>query len=296
MKSATSDGEALARAAVGVAGEAARRLQLPAPMLVRVGNSAVFRCGDTALRVGRQGSDGEVAVRLSRLLAAAGVPVPAALADAADVDGWPVTIWPWVESSGAAVDGEALGQIVARLHAIDPADVRAVVAIPPWTASPAADPSSALAEIRDRSLLSVRQLKRLEAVCDERRDWHRRTEAPTVTCHGDLHLNNVVVTDDGLCVMDWDGLCVAPACWDHAMFTTLDLWDGAPGFYRAFARGYGRDYSNDRGCQDLAVLRLLAATANLVLKAQWDNRAVEQLEVRMRYWMGDPAGGPWRAV
>ena len=65
MKSATSDGEALARAAISVAGEAARRLQLPTPMLVRVGNSAVFRCGDSALRVGRQGSDCEVAVRLS---------------------------------------------------------------------------------------------------------------------------------------------------------------------------------------------------------------------------------------
>lgn len=80
------------------------------------------------------------------------------------------------------------------------------------------------------------------------------------------------------------------------MLTTLDLWGGPPGFYLAFSRGYGRDYRNDRGCRDLAVLRLLAATANLVLKSQWDERAAQQVEVRLRYWMGDPHHGLWYAV
>ena len=58
----------------------------------------------------------------------------------------------------------------------------------------------------------------------------------------------------------------------------------------------GRDYWNDRGCRDLATLRLLTATVSLVLKSQWDEPAARQLEVRLRYWMADPDNGPWNAV
>ena len=80
------------------------------------------------------------------------------------------------------------------------------------------------------------------------------------------------------------------------MFTTLDLWDGPPGFYGAFSRGYGRDYSNDDGCRDLAARRLLAATANLVVRSQWDERAAEQVDVRLRYWMGDSDQASWSPI
>jgi hypothetical protein len=282
-----------AEAAVRVARVAAERARLPPPSLVRIGSSAVFRCGDTALRVGQEGSDAAAAVRLAHFLGTVGIPVLEPLADPFDIEGLPVTIWPWVERSTDEVDGDALGQIVARLHAIRPEQVESVVDVPSWSWGGAADPRPALDEICSRSLLSAPHLERLEAVYAQHAGWHHRTEAPTVMCHGDLHPNNVVVATDGLWLIDWDSVCLAQACWDHAMLTTLDLWGGPPGFYSTFAHGYGYDYSADRGCRDLAVLRLLTATANLVLKAQRDQSALPQVDIRLGYWMGEHVGARW---
>jgi len=286
----------LAEAAGRVARSVAAHLGLAAPLLLRVGTSAVFRCGDTAVRIGAKGAEPEPTIRLVRFLAGAGIPVPVPLAGPFDVDGHPVAIWRWVAATGQPVDGEALGRVVARVHAIVLSDLPGVVNIPSWSERAVADAGPALIEIRSRSLLPRVQLERLEAVYRHHLGWETRTQTPTVVCHGDLHLNNVLVTDDGLCLIDWDTVCLAPACWDHAMFTTLDLWGGPRGFYGAFSRGYGHDYSTDPGCRDLAVPRLLAASANLVLNAQWDNRAAAQVAVRMGYWMGDSSARSWEAV
>ena len=256
----------LAAAAPEVARVAAARLGLPKPELVRVGSSAVFRCGQAALRVDGPEVNTEAAVQLSRFLDGAGIPVPVALADPTEIEGWQVTTWPWLEKSTAQVDGQELGSLLAQVHAIDPIVVQKVANIPSWSELPLIDLGPTLVEISERSLLPASQLERLQSAYVRHRDWEHRTEAPPVICHGDLHLNNVVVNDKGLWLIDWGAVCVAPACWDHAMFTTLDLWGGSPGFYGAFSRGYGRDYSNDRGCSDLAAMRLLSATANLVLK------------------------------
>ena len=285
-----------AEAATRVARLAAVRAGLPAPSLVRIGSSAVFRCGEAAMRVSPKGSDAAGATRLARLLADAGIPAPVPLAEPFDIGGWPVTIWPWLEKSSDAVDAEALGRIVAQLHALSLADIEPVLQVPSWNQNDAADPQAALDEIRSRSLIPARELERLDAVFAEHASWHDRAEARTVMCHGDIHPGNLLATHDRLWLIDWDSACMAPACWDHAMLTTLELWGSPPGFYAAFARGYGRDYSADPACRDLAVLRLLTATASLVVRAQWDPSAMAQVQVRLRYWMGAAVPGSWHAV
>jgi len=283
-------------AATRVARLAAVRAGLPAPSLVRIGSSAMFRCGEAAMRVSPKGSDATSAARLARFLADAGIPAPVPLEEPFDIEGWPVTIWPWLEGSSDPVDGEALGRIVAKLHALSLAHIEPVLQVPSWNQNDAADPRAALDEIRDRSLISAPELERLDAVFTEHAGWQERTEARSVVCHGDLHPNNLLATHDRLWLIDWDSVCLAPAFWDHAMLTTLELWGGPPGFYAAFARGYGHDYSADPACRDLAMLRLLTATANLVLRAQWDPSAVAQVQVRLRYWMGEAVPGSWHAV
>ena len=229
-----------------IACSVADRLGLSPLSLLRLGTTAVFRCGDTSLRIGPRGTDPEPTIRLVRFLAEAQIPVPVPLDGPFDEGGYPVVIWRWVEATGQVVDGESLGQVVARLHGIDRADIQAVANIGMWSDRALADPGPALAEIGKRSLLPRRQLERLEDVYQHHRGWEHRTQTPVVVSHGDLHLNNVVATDDGLCLIDWDTLCLARGCWDHAMFTTLALWGGPPGFYEAFARGYGGDYSPTR--------------------------------------------------
>ena len=59
-----------------------------------------------------------------------------------------------------------------------------------------------------------------------------------VLCHGDVHPGNVLQTDDGPVLIDWDLLCVGPAGWDHApLMTWTERWGGEPGLYEAFADG-----------------------------------------------------------
>ena len=55
----------------------------------------------------------------------------------------------------------------------------------------------------------------------ERNASWRRLDGIHVTCHGDVHPGNVVMTMDGPVLIDWDLMCIAPAGWDHAMLLTL---------------------------------------------------------------------------
>ena len=79
MSSRAVDKRELPLAAVDTGQVAADRLGLGEPVLVRVGTSAVFRCGGTALRAEGPGADAATAVLVPRFLAASGIQLPTAL-------------------------------------------------------------------------------------------------------------------------------------------------------------------------------------------------------------------------
>src|SRR5437588_819120 len=99
-----------------------------------------------------------------------------------------------LEGEGLARAAVVIAGELARLLGNDVTAARQVANIPSWEELSFAEPRSVLEEIRDRSLLRRSQLERLEAAYDSCSDWHVRTEAPAVICHGDLHLNNVLAT------------------------------------------------------------------------------------------------------
>ncbi len=89
-------------------------------------------------------------------------------------------------------------------------------------------------EIDDRAWSALR------AVVDSHHDWSTFDPAETLICHGDVHPGNVMMTDHGPMLLDWDLMCRAPAGWDDAALVTwAQRWGGDPALYPAFAEGYG---------------------------------------------------------
>ena len=95
-------------------------------------------------------------------------------------------------------------------------------------------------------------------------------------------------------IIDWDAICLGPPAWDHApLMTWADRWGGAAEAYPDFARGYGADLRESSLAQELAALRLLAPTINIIINSASNAAYAAEAQARMRYWLGDPAAPAW---
>jgi hypothetical protein len=95
-------------------------------------------------------------------------------------------------------------------------------------------------------------------------------------------------------IVDWDTIYVGPLQWDHsALLTWAERWGGQPGDYSAFADGYGESFIDDPLATELAKMRLLAPTGNMIVKGQHDHRAAAEATLRMRYWRNEPEAPTW---
>jgi hypothetical protein len=63
--------------------------------------------------------------------------------------------------------------------------------------------------------------------------------------------------------------------------------------YRDFARGYGSDLRDSALARELASLRLLAPTVNMILNGARDPACAAEAKARIRYWLGDPTAPAW---
>jgi Ser/Thr protein kinase RdoA (MazF antagonist) len=257
--------------------------------------NALFTCGDVILRVGHTNAPAGVAVVLAQYLARAAIPVPVPASDrVVEIDSLSVTAWHRIEPTGEPVDWEAVGRAVACLHELPPLTLPAVVPLPfptsfPWwrfddllgDARPDLDPAASAG---------------LEAAIERRRGWFDPDRLALVVCHGDVHPGNVMMSADGVVLLDWDLICLGPRGWDHApMMTWATRWGGQPGEYEAFASGYGRSMRGDGQAEAIAELRLVAATLMRVLAGRRDPAARAEAERRLRYWRGEPDAPQWTA-
>jgi thiamine kinase-like enzyme len=148
---------------------------------------------------------------------------------------------------------------------------------------------------RPRTWFDADGLAALRRACVALRGWRERARQDTlVVSHGDVHPRNVLMRGDEVVIIDWDAICVGPPAWDHAaLMTWTERWGGAPETYRDFARGYGADLRESALAPELAVLRLLAPTINMVVAGASNPALGAEAETRMRYWLGDPAAPAW---
>jgi Ser/Thr protein kinase RdoA (MazF antagonist) len=281
------------------AGAAARRHGITAPIeLLRSGANHVFRAGEAVLRVAPRSVDDSGQVVLARWLAAEGFPTTVPLADPDVVDGAQVTLWEYVPADGRPIDFAQLGEVVARLHRVAPARLNDVVALPfcgdaAWLAI-----DRRLAQAEAAGVVDAGGIDALTQVALALGDWQARArQEPLVVCHGDAHPQNVLMRGDEVVILDWDQICLGPAAWDHAaLIPWADRFGGPVDAYPDFARGYGADLRDSQLANDLAVLRLLAATLNAIISAGGNPEHVAEATARMRYWLGDPAAPTWTAL
>ena len=99
---------------------------------------------------------------------------------------------------------------------------------------------------------------------------------------------------DEAAIIDWDATCLGPPAWDHAaLMTWAARWGGAAEAYSDFARGYGADLRESSLAKELAVVRLLAPTINMITNGATNPACAAEARNRMRYWLGDPAAPAW---
>lgn len=281
-------------AATAVACRAAEAWGLPEPVLLRVGMNALFATGDdVVVRVGRPTGAAISAARLAAFLTGQGLRVPRYL----DLDPWEDDgLAAWAvrrETTDGEVDWAEVGEMVARVHRIDPARVRGLHPLPAASAFPWWQFDRLVADVDD--LLDDAARRGITAALRQHGDWAYRG-APLVLCHGDVHPGNVLATAEGAVLLDWDLLCTGPAAWDHApLMTWTERWGGAPGLYEAFAEGYGRSMRGDDTAEAVATLRLVAATLMRLRAGRHDPAARAEAEQRLRWWRGDTDAPPWHA-
>lgn len=262
------------------------------PVLLRHGMNSLFLAGGVVLRVGSATAPAAASHALVRWLIDAGVPtVPPVDGLTADVDGFAVTAWRFVRETRGAVDWRAIGDAVRRVHSLDAGSAPAEYPIPEPAVFPWWHFDAMIADVEGE--IDARALEGLRSAIERHRGWEARVRDGAVLCHGDVHPGNVLVSDRGALLVDWDLMCVAHPAWDHAMLTTYaDRWGGDAGTYAAFAEGYGDSF--DPLAPALGELRNVAATLMRVRAGRLDAAAMAEAEHRLAYWRGDSTA-PWRA-
>lgn len=281
-------------AATRLAEQAAAQWGLASPVLMRVGMNALFAAGDdVVVRVGRPTCPAGAAPRLAEVLATAGIRVPHHL-DLEPIEREGMAAWAVRrEDAVGEVDWAEVGELVARVHRIDPGSIRGHHPVPAASSFPWWRFDRLLAEVDD--LLDPPARQGITASIARHGDWARRGAA-LVLCHGDVHPGNVIATTQGAVLLDWDLLCTAPAAWDHGpLMTWTERWGGEPGVYERFAAGYGRSMRGDDVAEALAELRLVAATLMRLRAGRHDTVARAEAERRLRWWRGDPDAPAWQA-
>lgn len=279
-----------AGAAVAVAAE---DWQLPEPTLLRLGMNALYAAGDVVLRVSTPSAPAELGLRLSDVLTERGLPVARpARRDVVRHDGLSVTAWVALVETGEPVDWRAVGGVVRRVHELAPDDLPEGYPLP----SPADFPwwrfDSMLADVAPH--LDDEAVEGVRAAIDRHRGWERFDA--TVVCHGDVHPGNVMMTEGGVVLLDWDLMCLAPRGWDHGpMMTWAERWGGVAGEYEAFADGYGWSARGDRGAEAFAELRLVAATLMRVKAGLVSPAAMPEAQRRLDHWRGRDDAAAWNA-
>lgn len=281
-------------AARALADRVAGALELPDPVVLRVGMNALFRAGDVIVRVGRPSAPAGLAVELAQVLHDHGIPAPTPATSDAFVDGdLAATCWVPLVDSGEPIDWRAVGAIVRRVHGLAAADLPSGYPVPPPTAFPWWDFEALIGEVGGDIDAAARA--GLESAIARNATW-RSLDGTRVICHGDVHPGNVVMTADGPVLIDWDLMCTAPGGWDHAMLLTLaQRWGGDPQVYPAFALGYGESLADDVTARRFAELRNVAATLMRVRAGRTDPAAHAEAQRRLQYWGGDPDAPMWHA-
>jgi aminoglycoside phosphotransferase (APT) family kinase protein len=261
--------------------------------LIRAGENSLYRLpGQIVARVSRQGqvAAAEKEVRVSRWLAAHGVPVVAALPELSqpvEVEGRAVTFWRELPPHRRGTTAE-LAELLRQLHALPAPDF----VLPPL------EPFVRLKE----------RISEAHWLPDDDRDWLLSLIAeletgyttlpdglPWCAIHGDAWSGNVAVTEHGPALLDLERFAFGPPEWDltgvAVSYTTFgsvsaEEWQG-------FCARYGYDVTRWNGFPVFCDIRELRKVTFAVQLAEHREDIAEQARYRIACLRGERGPRPW---
>ncbi|GAA5077937.1 aminoglycoside phosphotransferase family protein [Streptomyces similanensis] len=266
--------------------------------LIRLGENALFRLASTpvVVRVAR-GEEylpkARTEVGVSRWLAAEGFPAARIVDDLEQplmIEGHPVTFWHLiVEGDRKATYGE-LGSVLRGLHSMT---LPAGLALPPFDPFGKQELRISRAAIPEDDRVFLR--KRWRELRDQFEEL--RFETPQGPVHGDAHVQNLMVDDQGQVILiDFEAFCFDHPEWDSMVTATEhhSLGWQTDEQYADFVRAYGRDLYDWHGYDTLRRLQEFGMTTWLMPNIQEDHETADEYRRRIDALRHDDAPRDWR--
>ncbi|GAA5611836.1 aminoglycoside phosphotransferase family protein [Streptomyces platensis] len=266
--------------------------------LIRFGENGLFRLASVPVivRVAR-GEEwmpkARTEVAVSQWLQGEGFPAAQIVEDLEQpflIDGHPVTFWHLiVEGDRKATYGE-LGGILRDLHALP---------VPEGLELPSFDPFDKQELRLDRAVIPHDDKLFLRKRWRELRDkfYDLRFETPKGPVHGDAHVQNLMVDDQGqVLLIDFEAFCFDHPEWD-LMVTAVEhhsLGWQTEGQYADFVAAYGRDLYDWHGYETLRGLQEFGMTTWLMQNVQEDEATADEYLRRIAGLRNDDGPRDWR--
>ena len=265
---------------------------------IRESMCSTFRANDIVFRVGHFRSEPSTAQRLASMLRNAEFRVPDVISTwQLDETGLGVIAYENIPETGEPIDWHEVGRMIRRLHTdIAASDVPADYPIASPTSLPWWNFGEMLTRLEATELVPSQQRLMLQEAAERGAEWsHIVSTTPSVLTHGDVHPGNVLMSEDGPVLIDWDLLSTAPSLWAHVPLRAWSKppWDGNGDAYAAFAAGYGAVEWESDSLDVVVEMRNLAATVMKLIASASNGVIDEEAALRLEYWVSPSVTATW---
>ena len=264
-------------------------------VLIKMTNNAVFHLPHDDVVV-RMATTPALFHRVAKVIAVArwlrGTPVPGVELDGRfdqplRAGGTLATVWRYARPIAPAPAPADLAQIIRRWHGL-PAPP---FVLPAW--DPVGDARRRLSDAAgldddDRAYL----LERYDALEADLAGFE--PVLPAGVIHGDAHTGNLIPTDGGVVVCDFDNTCIGPREWDLVPSAYGAIRFGAPARHRQVVTAYGHDVTRLPTWPVLRTARELQMVTSVVPVLAGNPRVAAQFRHRLRTIRAGDHTATWR--
>lgn len=266
--------------------------------LMRLGENALYQLASapTVVRIARTRdywANVEKEVQVARWLAEQGVRAGRLALPAEQprmAEGHPVTFWEFIPGAVAMPEHIALlGRALRQVHAL------------PKPTSFRLPETEILSRVRSRVVsapVADSDKEILLRRCDELRGKIANLQFPLDKCaiHGDAHIKNLMIADDGPVLIDFENFSWGHPEWDLSMtateYVTAGWWTDSQ--YAEFVKSYGFDIRDWDGFSTLRATHEIKMTTWIMQNVNHSTEIKTEFETRMHTIRTGDTGKRWR--